>query len=394
MNHQKEDNESIAPRRPGGGLEEPEAGSVAVLEFESRLRRAIENTIPMGILVVDHRSRIIYVNPIFQKMTGFSVTELLGQEAPYPFWAEKHGTQRLQLDLLRRAPDDAMDADLEAVECLYCNIKGNTFWVEQSAGCVTDENGDILGFMFAVYDIQKRKLAEEEAHRSHMALQLVTQRMVHIQENERRRIGQELHDSVCAGLASVKFMIERHLRNLGSDRPDDTAPFKDAVTRLMAVIEETQNISRNLHPAIIHDLGLLPAIRGYCRDFGEIRGLRPELDLDLKEDRLPVSLKLLIYRIVQEALNNIAKHSDADAVRIALYADAGRLSLRIRDNGRGFDVDAALTREELSDQGLGLRGMIERVEISRGRLEIISAPGQGTEIRAEWNDFETVTANT
>ena len=140
---------------------------------------------------------------------------------------------------------------------------------------------------------------------------------------------------------------------------------------------------------MLDDLGLLPTIEAACREFESIHSeIHVEKQIDIREDDLPDSLKIVIYRLLQEALNNIAKHSQADLVRLSLKETDGKIELAIYDNGRGFDLGHVLSVEE-SKRGLGLTGMKERTELSEGSFSIESSKGAGTTVRASWQHQET-----
>jgi signal transduction histidine kinase len=151
-----------------------------------------------------------------------------------------------------------------------------------------------------------------------------------------------------------------------------------------ATVEEARRISTNLMPSMLDDLGLLATLRWFCRQFEQLHGgVDIELQLHVEEEEVAEQLKIVTYRILQEALNNIAKHSQADSVQVSLSRTGGTLELYIQDNGRGFDYREYAVKED-SIGGLGIESMRERTEISGGFFEIVSEPGQGTTIRARW----------
>jgi signal transduction histidine kinase len=137
-------------------------------------------------------------------------------------------------------------------------------------------------------------------------------------------------------------------------------------------------------PSMLDDLGLLATLRWFCRNFQQLHGgVEIELQLQVEEEEVSEQLKLVTYRILQEALNNIAKHSQADSVYVSLSKTEGKLELYIQDNGRGFDFKESSAKKG-STGGLGIDSMRERTEISGGSFEILSEPRQGTAIRARW----------
>ena len=149
-------------------------------------------------------------------------------------------------------------------------------------------------------------------------------------------------------------------------------------------VEEVRRISKNLWPSILDDLGLLPTISWFCREFGEMHPhVRIEREIAVQEDSVPVALKITIYRVLQEAMNNVSRHSRASEISISLKEEDGRLHLTIRDNGVGFDTEPPAPQEGF-DRGLGLASMKERTELSSGRFSIESRPGFGTTILASW----------
>jgi PAS domain S-box-containing protein len=342
------------------------------LRMEHAFRRTIEETVPSGILACDPSGGIIYVNRSFCEMLDWPTEALLGRKPPYPFWPEaSDGVPNLEM--LRKG-NPGHGAELQ-----FSRRDGTRFWGLVFATDLADGSGRAAGRLASVIDISVQKKSEAELRTSRERLREVSEKLVAAQDEERRRIAQELHDSVGASLTAVKFGLETALRQM-----DENPLLPRLVDRLKDVIDETQNISRNLHPSVLDDLGLLPAIRSFCRDFESMRtDLRIEHQLDVIETAVPRSLKLLIFRVAQEGINNAAKHSGADLARLELTETGGRIALTLTDDGEGFDVDAALQKGVLQG-GLGLSSMKERTELAGGRFEIRSAPGRGTVIRAEW----------
>jgi signal transduction histidine kinase len=139
-----------------------------------------------------------------------------------------------------------------------------------------------------------------------------------------------------------------------------------------------------LRPPTLDDLGLLATISWFCREFeGVYSDIRIEREVDLEEENVPDPLKIVIYRVMQEALNNVAKHSRTKAVRLALRKNDDRIEIEIRDNGVGFDPQEVFSRNE-SERGLGLFSMKERTELSEGRFSVEAAKEAGTTILASW----------
>ncbi len=214
----------------------------------------------------------------------------------------------------------------------------------------------------------------------------LSKRLVRAQEEERRRIAKELHDSVGGNLTAVKYALEDWSR-----REKDTAapPLGISLPQIIGVVQETveeiQRISSNLRPSILDSMGIRVALEWAGRKVHELhKDVEVEVECRVSEEEIPEELKIVLLRIAQEAFNNAVKHSGGDKVRLLLFEAEGMLEMHISDNGRGFD------REELSPNdgnppgGMGMESMQERVDLSGGTLEIRSGPGEGTRIEACW----------
>ncbi|MBW2121286.1 MAG: GAF domain-containing sensor histidine kinase [Deltaproteobacteria bacterium] len=228
-------------------------------------------------------------------------------------------------------------------------------------------------------EIRERKLAERALRDSERQLRRLSSELLSAQEKERKRIAAELHDSIGQTLAALKFRMES-LVQLASQ--EVTGHLTDSLTSLIsmvqAAIEEVRRIQSDLRPSILDDLGIVATIGWFCREsqrtYPEIR---IEQDITVQEDQVPDIVKTVIFRVLQEALNNVTKHSRADAVRLSLRKTRGSLELVVQDNGRGFDV-------QTTNKGLGLVSMKERIELSGGKFSVRSTRAKGTLIRATW----------
>ena len=170
-----------------------------------------------------------------------------------------------------------------------------------------------------------------------------------------------------------------------ADCPEATRQLQSAVPMIQGIVEEVRRISMGLRPSTIDDLGLVATISWHCREFqASYPGIRVETRIEVTEEDIPMPLKIVAYRILQEALNNVAKHSEAQRVAVALRLADGSLELTVRDSGRGFDAN---TESGAADpvETFGLRSMRERALLSGGGLSLESSPGAGTLVRAAWS---------
>jgi PAS domain S-box-containing protein len=200
-------------------------------------------------------------------------------------------------------------------------------------------------------------------------------------EEERRKISRELHDGlgqmITAAVMSVQ-LIENAIHN----EPEKAVEHAEMAKSLLdTTIHEVRNISQALRPAILDDFGLLPALRLLCEDFSKISGTDISFNTFGLEERLPPGLEIAVYRICQEAISNIVRHSGATEAGIQMYRRTNTLLLLIQDNGRGMDQQAI--RSDLSRAGSGLTNIRERAELHNGSLQIESQPGEGLELIIE-----------
>jgi len=228
------------------------------------------------------------------------------------------------------------------------------------------------------YERTNEALAQRvrELDEANAQLQHLTSLVIGAQEEERRRIARELHDDTAQALTAVLVRARLLARRALSE--EVRAGLLDLLEQISAAIDGVRRMALDLRPSTLDDLGLAPAVESYAREFEERWGIavRVRVRADSRL-RLPRERELLVYRVVQEALTNVAKHADASAVTIELDAGADEVRAVVRDNGRGFDTDAALTARE---RGLGLFGMQERALLAGGTLQLESEPGAGTTV--------------
>lgn len=220
---------------------------------------------------------------------------------------------------------------------------------------------------------------------SNRELRNLSDQLVTAEESERHRIARDLHDSIGQSLSAIKFFVETAVFNLG-DRlnSQDRNHLEKLVPMIKSAIDDVRRIIRNLRPSIINDLGLVAGISWLCREFGAVyTEVVVQRHLELVEHELPEEIKDPAFRFLQEALNNIGKHSGARAVTVILARRNGCICFEVNDDGKGFDAGAVLNARS-KGTGFGLAGMRERAELSGAEFTIDSRPGEGTRIRAAW----------
>jgi PAS domain S-box-containing protein len=257
---------------------------------------------------------------------------------------------------------------------------------EELESQVEQYNDDLTAMIEALQlEIAEHEEAEKALRKSEEALRKISRNMVATMENERKMIAQELHDSIGADLAAIKFGLEEKLASMDSDLKTDVISLEKIISMIKRTLKDTKRLSASLRPSILDDLGLLAAIRWFCKELREIySNIQIVERIEVEESEVPDPLKIVIYRIIQEAVNNAARHSDADRVELKLAIITDRLSLEVRDNGCGFDVQAALSLKSANSR-MGLEGMRERVELSDGNFSLSSDKGHGTTVSADWS---------
>jgi len=220
--------------------------------------------------------------------------------------------------------------------------------------------------------------------RANEALRHLSSKLLSAEEEERKRIAGEIHDTLGAFLAAIKFKVEAAVQEKGKNANAAIQSLETIVSVIQEAVEECRRIQQDLRPSVLDDLGLLPALSSFCRMFETIYShIRTEQTIRIEEGEIPSTLKIVIYRVAQEAMNNIAKHSRADLVRLSLEKLDRKMEVTIQDNGKGFDLEEVISQER-AKKGLGLSSMRERTELSGGSFGIESIEGQGTIIRASW----------
>ena len=199
--------------------------------------------------------------------------------------------------------------------------------------------------------------------------------MISAQEDERRRISRELHDDMNQRLAVLAFNIQSAQKGLGASSPMYLT-LQKLYEGVSSLSDDVRNLAYQLHPSILDDLGLEVALRSFVDEFSKWEGIPVAFTATDLPVSLPHELASCLYRVTQECMRNVSRHSKATQVEVHLRGVDGGLRLSILDNGKGFEVKARRSGKH----GLGLIGMEERVRVVQGTYEVKSAPGQGTEV--------------
>jgi signal transduction histidine kinase len=241
----------------------------------------------------------------------------------------------------------------------------------------------VLGFTMASFSIRRilklenqARLRYEEVADTRSQLKDLSARLVQAQEYERRRLSRELHDEVGQSLSAVLVELRNLLAGLGVRSSDQSRSHVETIKSLVeSAVRVVRNMALLLRPSMLDDLGLIPALKWQARECAKRTGISVSVATEIEFDDLPDEYKTCVYRVVQEALHNCARHSHATTVRIRVEQRSDRLMLIIQDDGQGFDVRHM--------KGLGLLGVQERVARLGGKCSIHSKPGHGTILTVE-----------
>jgi PAS domain S-box-containing protein len=322
---------------------------------------------PNPVLIIDDDTRVQYANEAFEKVTGYLAKDILGITTPYPWWpADLHG--KYTGELLR-----AINGSTKKGECLYKKKSGRNVWVEVTTRTLKI-NGNAGYHFIYLSDLTKAKRLEEN-------MQFYLSEVTRAQEEERRRIACEIHDEILQSLASLALVVDA----LGKDKSRSAENLQTLLPHLRNGIQEMaqrlRQFSHELRPSII-DQGLIPALEYLAQENSRGTNVYIRFSVQGTEQRLPTETEIGLFRITQEAVRNIVKHSGATEAIIRLRYMSDSVKLVISDNGIGFELPDEL-KDLASRRRLGIIGMQERSYLLNGKFTIRSRVGRGTTVMTE-----------
>jgi signal transduction histidine kinase len=229
----------------------------------------------------------------------------------------------------------------------------------------------------------ERKKAEEE-HQTLLEQRIRSLSIIEAQENERRRISRELHDGLGQLLSATKLKLGMFEFVQSQNKEKFNELIKEVDTIISKAIVEARRISHDLRPTTLDDFGLIPALRILCQEFSKLTGVKVKFQVSQLLERIDSKVEIAIYRIIQESFNNISKYAEASEVILDLYRKDDFVYVRVKDNGKGFDMNEAAKYKKMG-RGFGLLNMKERAELVGGKVDIISSLGKGTDVLLEIN---------
>jgi PAS domain S-box-containing protein len=342
----------------------------ALQQSEER-HRALQENVPVGVYRTSYSGKFMSVNPAAFKIFGLDAEEDLSSYQVSDLYKDPEKRR----DVLSLLKTEGKITDFEAE---FRRKDGSLFWGALSATQVTDEDGNFIFIDGVVQDITIRKQAEEALKNSEEEARVLAGKLITTQEAERSRLARELHDDITQRLALLNIEVDKlELRHKSLSEPIKER-LRQIGDNLGELSSDIAMISRQLHPSILDDLGLIQAIESECNNFTRLREIPVTLDLDTTLHNLSRETGLCVYRILQEGLRNIDQHARATHIQVQLSQNNNTVYFVLRDNGVGFDLDSSSRR-----RGLGLASMGERARLINGDLSIEPRPGKGTVIKLE-----------
>jgi len=343
---------------------------------EERYRRIVETT-REGIWLIDSDFRTSFVNRQMAGMLGYEPEEILGRSVFDFYFPEDIERKRQGLARRREGLGEHFDERLRRRD-------GSDLWARMAANPIYTDKGDFDGSMAIVCDITDERLAEA-------ALRDLGGRLIAAHEDERARIARELHDDLSQRMALLSISLEQYIEQMPELPLTGRQTLRDILELASAVSADIHSLSHQLHSSKLDTLGLVGAIEALCKEFSRQHHLRINFVHDGIQLQLPKDVTLCLFRIAQEALRNVAKHSGAVEADVELSGQRDRIDLCVSDPGIGISAESAK-----GGRGLGLVSMRERLRLVGGQLTIESKPSHGGTrvlVRVPLSRTDTTTQN-
>ena len=368
-------------------------GEIPIRDRVDRFHLLVDAVRDFAIFLLDPEGRIASWNSGAERIKGYSPDEVIGKSFSifYPDADLRSGKPRRQLDAAIRS------GRIED-EGWRVRKDGSKFWAGVVITALRDKCGRIYGFAKATRDLTDRKVTEEALKTSLQQLQKEVQQrieaensvrdlsaqLLRLQDEERRRLGQELHDGVGQLLAGIKMSLVSFTSDPGNNCERQLLDCRQLIDE---AISEVRTMSYLLYPPMLEDMGLKSAAEWYVDGFRQRSGIQVTFAAPSTFTRLPRDIELVLFRVLQESLTNVHRHSGSTTAHITLRIENGAAVLEVQDQGKG--VIATVQGSDASDAfGVGLRGMKERVRQVGGTLDLISC-SKGTTMRATISSLHT-----
>jgi len=365
---------------------------IALRRSEERFRLLVDAVQDYAIFMLDVQGHISSWNHGAERIKGYGVSEIIGKHFSifYPEEDLRAGKPQRELEIA------AKEGRLED-EGWRLRKDGSRFWANVIITAIRNDAGRLIGFGKVTRDITERikvnealrkevaerTAAERKVRDSEKSLRQLSLRLLQTQDDERRRIGRDLHDSVGQYLVGLKMKVDALKSSRERGQRDDDSQLTECSQLIEEAIKEVRTISYLLYPPMLEELGLKSAIPWYLDGFTKRSGIKTTFEVSPEFDRIPGDLELALFRVLQESLTNVHRHSGSPRATVRLLTENRRVVLQIIDEGSGTQSKnwEDRTQDWMSALGVGLRGMNERVRQLGGSLELTSVRG-GTTVTA------------
>ena len=371
----------------------------ALRQSEERFQLLVESVQDYAIFMLDVEGRVSSWNVGARRIKGYKASEIIGEHCACFYPQEDRESGKPQHDL-----EAARLAGRFEDEAWRIRKDGSRFWANVIITALHDEAGQFCGFSKITRDstermqahealrrtnehlgaeIAERIIAERKLHNSERSLRNLSAQLLRLQDEERRRLGRELHDSIGQYLAVLKMGLDSLKSDIAPTRNETAQQLSECVALAEQAIKEVRTISYLLHPPMLEEMGLSTAIPWYLDGFAKRSGIHTTLETIPPEfGRLPRDIELAIFRVLQESLTNVHRHSESPTAHVRMAIQDGIVSLEVRDDGIGIPADILeISTDAPGKLGVGLQGMNERMRQLGGTLELLSN-GKGTTVRA------------
>jgi len=352
-------------------------------ESEDKLKNILYGS-PIPTFVIDSKHKVTYWNKALEEYSGIKAEDIVGTNQQWKaFYNEK---RPCMADLLvdqkiddipqwyagKCKASDLIEGAYEALD-YFPHLSQEGKWLYFTAAPLKDSKGRLSGAVETLQDVTETKRAEEK-------IRLLSRQIIDIQERERESLSREIHDNIGQLLVVLKMGLSRVNKKIPYELFDLKHQLSELLNLLNKTIKEIRGLSHELHPPLIEDLGLVSALEELCQDFKACSEIKIKWNFDKIQKPLQSVTNITIYRLFQEGLNNILKHSMATEAYLNLTSSESSMNATIEDNGIGFLVDDVFSPSRKHKRSLGLISMKERLALIGGDLKVISRPERGTKI--------------
>jgi signal transduction histidine kinase len=375
------------PSQSSSSEEIPTAVYIADMPIKSKTLSKIVDGSAIPLFVINREHKITYWNTALEALSGRKKDDVIGKDDHWmSFYSEERpsmadliveGATAREIEVYYRGKFKKSPLIKGAYEAedFFPALGDEGTWLHFTASPIRNDHGEIIGAIETLVDITERKNLEDN-------LRFFLQQITRAQEEERKYIARELHDDMAQILGSLSRRLDNLLRKAHDFGTNDVSSLQDIQALLNQGLQSLNSFIQNLRPSLLDDLGLIPALRSLTNNLERTDGTLSEFTVVGEERRLTSEIELSLFRIVQEALNNVSKHAQATEVQVSAEFKTSGIKITVSDNGMGFELKGSMDNLPRIGQ-LGLMGMQERVWLLGGTIEVNSEPGEGTTLQVE-----------